>query len=1184
MRHHLAALSVLVVALGAVLGMSGCRERGTALARLEEGQTQSGFRLLNLYDAAGGHVVGGRLIHERTGFLVDLLDIQSVPQGFMWVKTLPYSDQGEPHACEHLLLGKGAKGRAVAALEEMTLGSSSAWTSQLNTVYHFNTLAGPEGFYRTLEARLDALLNPDYSDEEIRREVAHVAVSEDAGTGELSLEEKGTVFTEMVSSFEGPSYPLWTGVSEMLYGADHVQANNAGGRPAAMRHMTPKELRRFHQEFYRPSGMGIIASLPDAMSPLEFLERLDGILGRVWTGADASDTPGIHSHALPAPAPAAAPGELRVVPYASENAASPAQALFAWPAALDLDVEEIGLLELFLDTFAGVAGTPLYDALVASETRELETGATSVYGYHSDEPGNPVMIGLAGLNPETLDLDQLAALRELILAKLRTVHDWADGDPALAAFDREAASRLEARRKDARQALDRPPMFGFRQGSAGYWQDLLGLLEREPGFHKSLVLENLYDALARDIDTERNLWRDAIDRWGLLDALPIGLGVRPDPALLLAAEQEKTDRLAAFTAELEARYGQTLPQAALADYKRDFDAATAAIEADAAGDAIPAFVKNPPLTLDDNLDYEELALAGGAPLVASTFENMSSATLGLAFRLDVLPESRLHLLPILPDLLTRTGLTLDGELLGAQAMLERRRRELTSLAAYFDSNMLADRVELVLRVTAGSAELPRVMPWLDATLRHAYLAPENLPRLRDLVDQEFSGLRTRMQGSEESWVQDPASAYRFQDSPLYLSTGSFLTQIEQIYRLKWLLADPGDAADRAALDDFVDALAAAANESRDALAARCSSPPVLANGASDAATALATELLAALGGLLPDLPDDSLPGDWAQLCETARAGLFTPPAETLDALNETLAALLHQDNLRVFLISSSASREVLLPALNAWTETLAAAPSIRQRPSRERRVEARLAARRGLAAPPVYVGLLNANTRNGTLLFTSRGAEPWDASRDNVLDALAGNVYAGGGGHGLFMRTWAAGLAYSNGYRYRERSGMASYYAERCPDVAETMRFITGVIESGTVDPALLRYALAVAFNSSRAAGPYEQRGEAMAEDLADGLGPDRVRAFREAQLAVAGEPGLADTLLARFPSIYGRVMVGLGEPLAKSPDGVFFLIGPEAQFTSLEALIAQTEAPTVVERLAPRDFWLVSSPPAGGS
>ena len=130
----------------------------------------------------------------------------------------------------------------------------------------------------------------------------------------------------------------------------------------------------------------------------------------------------------------------------------------------------------------------------------------------------------------------------------------------------------------------------------------------------------------------------------------------------------------------------------------------------------------------------------------------------------------------------------------------------------------------------------------------------------------------------------------------------------------------------------------------------------------------------------------------------------------------------------------------------------------------------------------------------------------------------------------------------------------------------------------------LLRYALAVAFNSSRAAGPYEQRGEAMAEDLADGLGPDRVRAFREAQLAVAGEPGLADTLLARFPSIYGRVMVGLGEPLAKSPDGVFFLIGPEAQFTSLEALIAQTEAPTVVERLAPRDFWLVSSPPAGGS
>jgi hypothetical protein len=61
-------------------------------------------------------------------------------------------------------------------------------------------------------------------------------------------------------------------------------------------------------------------------------------------------------------------------------------------------------------------------------------------------------------------------------------------------------------------------------------------------------------------------------------------------------------------------------------------------------------------------------------------------------------------------------------------------------------------------------------------------------------------------------------------------------------------------------------------------------------------------------------------------------------------------------------------------------------------------------------------------------------------------------------------------------------------------------------------------------------------------------------------------------------------VLIGLGQPLAASREGVFFLIGPEAQFAALEALIAAEEAPTGVERLAPRDFWLVSSPPAGGS
>ena len=1174
---------LLIPLLGLTIGSGGCRDGEIDLDALSEGDVVHGFRLLNIYENAAGQAMGGRLIDERSGFLVDLLSIQSVPQGFFWVKTLPYTDQGEPHACEHLLLGKGKTGRAVASQEEMSLGSSSAWTSQLNTVYHFNTLAGEQAFIASLEGRLNALINPDFLDEEIRREVSHVAVAEDSKTGELFLEEKGTEFTEMVSSYEAPGYPLWNGIGEMLFGADHPQSNSSGGLPDAMRDMTAEELWSFHREFYRPSGMGIIASLPGEMDPGAFLAELSTILERVWPddgkrGAGPYDRlPGIMAHALPAPAPAVAPGTLEIRPYAAENPASPGRALLAWPARLELDSDAMGQLSLFLDAFAGGAGTPLYEALVASETRVLETGAGSVYGYHSDEPGHPIMFGVSGIDPDKVSLETLEALRGVIQDRLRRVHDWPADSEELAAFNREATSRLAASRKGARQALDRPPMFGFRRGSAGYWQNLLGLLERQPGFRKSLVLDDHYDRLEALLESEGNPWAAAIDRWGLLDDTARGIGVYPSPEMLEENRRARESHLELALEALKKRFpDREDDRAVMAAYREEFSAMTAKLEATAAGDPIPEFVANPPLSLDDTLDYRELSLPGGGALVASTFENMSSATLGLAFRLDVVPEDKLHLLPLIPGLLTRAGLTLEGETLDYVAMQERRRRELTAFASYFDSNMETGRIELVLRGTAaGAEELERLPVWMRAAMSRPYLDAENLPRLRDMADQALTNLRSRMQGSEESWVQDPASAYRYQHDPLFLSTSSFLTQGHHWLRLKWLLTEPASERDASSLCAYLGRLADSAREGREALSERLAEDPI--PGATESARELAREIAASLGALLPDLPEESLTEDWRGLCVTVDRDLATPPAATLAALGEILDGLRRQDNLRGFLISNSADRAALLPAVSEWVGGFEVEPSRRIAYDGTPRILTRLKARRGLSADPVYVGLLNENTRNGTLIYTSRNREAWDPGRDSVLDALTGNVYAGGGAHGLFMRTWAAGLAYSNGYRYRERNGMASYYAERCSDVAQTMRFITGVLEGAKMDDALVRYAVAVAFGASRAAGPYEQRGEAMAANLADGVPPERVHAFRRRVLELSGEPGLADELHGRFEKVYGQVMVGFGAPLAESRDGVFFLIGPEPQFESLQALVAENEKPREVERLHPRDFWLIN-------
>ena len=62
-----------------------------------------------------------------------------------------------------------------------------------------DTVAGNDEFWPVFENHLDAMVNPDYTDEEIRREVRNFGVAREPD-GSLRLEEKGTVYAEMVRS------------------------------------------------------------------------------------------------------------------------------------------------------------------------------------------------------------------------------------------------------------------------------------------------------------------------------------------------------------------------------------------------------------------------------------------------------------------------------------------------------------------------------------------------------------------------------------------------------------------------------------------------------------------------------------------------------------------------------------------------------------------------------------------------------------------------------------------------------------------------------------------------------------------------------------------------------------------------------------------------------------------------
>ena len=122
-----------------------------ALSSIKQNEKLNGFTAASVYLIDAGQPMGGRFIHDKTGFTLDLLQIESVPQSYIWVNSLPLSNKGEPHTQEHLLITKGNKGRTLNTSEGMSLAFSNAFTNQTYTAYNFNTAAGGDVFYKLFE-------------------------------------------------------------------------------------------------------------------------------------------------------------------------------------------------------------------------------------------------------------------------------------------------------------------------------------------------------------------------------------------------------------------------------------------------------------------------------------------------------------------------------------------------------------------------------------------------------------------------------------------------------------------------------------------------------------------------------------------------------------------------------------------------------------------------------------------------------------------------------------------------------------------------------------------------------------------------------------------------------------------------------------------------------------------------
>ncbi|HEV7894066.1 MAG TPA: hypothetical protein VGP08_25850 [Pyrinomonadaceae bacterium] len=1177
------------VARGQAFNMSGA-QKNVSFDSLKEGDVVEGFRAEAVYLNDSDKPFGARLRHARTGFTLDFLEIQSVPQVFAWVNSFPTSEHGEPHTQEHLLLGKGNKGRAHSGLEEMSLAGSSAFTQQWRTCYHFHTAAGSEVFYKLFESQMDALLHPDYTDEEIRREVSHWGVGDNPADGKLRLEEKGTVYQEMTTSFDRPISLLFRAENQMLFGAGHPLALSSGGWPDAIRAMKAEDIRKFHADNYHLANMGMVASFPKEMPAGDVLRRLDAILNKLEPTQSSRRYTSEADMPAPRPAPA---GQIKLVEYPQKNEQQPGLVMFAYPAQLKLDTKEKTLLNLFLSNVAGDATTNLYKLFVDSKTRVMETGAKGVFAFLDDEmvAGNPVYVGLSDVVPSNMTDEKIGVIRQKVLDEMKRVASFADGSAELKEFNERVKSRVIQTRRGLSKFVNSPPGFGFRNTDSGWMTHLLDL-NRTPGFRKSVTLKPELAAVDELLASDKNAWRDLVARWHLADSVPYAVAAKPSPQVIARGEAESAERARAQLAEVEKKYGATDEQEALKRFKVDYDATSAELERLSQQSANMKFLERPPLTLDDQLDYKVTNLQGGVPLVASNFENMTSATAGIALRLEGVPQDRLVYLSALPQLLTQVGVVKDGKPIPFEQMSEMLRKEILSLNSYFSTNFRTGRAELVVRGAGNdAAESRRALEWMRTVLTSPDWRVENLARIRDLVDQVLSGLRNRTQSSEENWVNDPANAYWRQDSPLLLSTSSFLTQSHNVHRLRWMLKDAGDAAQREAISNFLERLAGAKGsreELKSLLAALQGKKDAQATAAlkqhadsfaqlGEGAKTLANEAAKDLDQLLADIPDDTLDSDWKYLCLEMRQDLLVPPAQALSELDAVRKSLLKTGGARLFLISSGSTRTALEPGVRDLLSGLETGRVVPAKYDGARLVESRVRERLRSNERPVFVGLVNPNTQGGVFLNSAPMATYADAdNKEALLDYLASRLYGGAGAHAIFIKTWGAGLAYSNGLGGSPSNGRLSYYAERTPELPQTLRFVIEELKKAKPDPGLTEYAIAIAFAQFRSASSYESRGESMAADIADGTPPETVRKFRQGLLSLRGMPNLSDELFKRMNNVYARILPGLGAKAGTVEGGVFYVIGPEKQLTAYEQYLKTVEGPDArLYRIYPRDYWL---------
>ena len=872
------------------------------------------------------------------------------------------------------------------------------------------------------------------------------------------------------------------------------------------------------------------------------------------------------------------------MPFPTANEGDVGSAVLAWaPVPLGVPRDQV-LSDLLCETLAGGETSTLYKRLMDSSTREVPVDAGELWGgLQTTKVDAAPMFGFDGFPPRNATPERFTEILRVIGDEVGRVAAFEDGSAELRAFSEKALVKLAERAKTVRKELGSPPLFG-RRGAGGFWLEHLRLVDRQGGFDRPLTLAPVFRSIEEDLRAGRNVWRGVIDRLRLRET-PFATVSVPSRAELEKRATDRAARLRARVDELKKRFEVEDDQEAIRRYAEEYDAATSELAALEKDLPRPRLVPDVPLTLDPSLVLEPMTVSvpgatTGVPGFRGVFETTTFVEVSVSLRLDGLGDDDRVWLPLLPALLTKSGFVEEGRGVPYDQAEERRSREIHALSVEYAMRPSRGRRELRVTASGGDVgEARRAVTWIERTLANPWIAPENLPRLRDLVSQQIREVRATLGGREENWVHNPGNALRFQTDRTYLAASSYHAQLYLLARLEWRLMDHFTGADVAGLDGFAEIAECAAEDAK-STSARLDD--LVARWSAETATP-AQRKLAPVARRCREMVSDMAPStirtDLAELVSQASKDVQVQPHDALVEAKALLRHLLRTSHARFTLTGSREGTDAIATELaglfgRAFDTASPAAP--RDVPGAPL-VRDRMRQREPEGPEPVHWGLVNGAGSSGVFVLSAAAAGLDDVGEPTLVAELAGRVFGGQAAHGFFMQTWGAGLAYSNGLSVNAQEPRVRYYAERCPDLVETMKFVTGLVrEAGALhDPYLAEYATALTVGYSRENDRYEARTRAAADDIVDGDTPQRIEKYRRAVLALKDTPDLWARMEPHVIPMTGRVLPGVGPRSREASNPSFLVIAPERLIERWERWVKDHEGEEeCVHRIHARDLW----------